>query len=88
MIADEYGIDEDHNPEEICERVEQLQLAFFRLDPFDRDVVRRNYGIGCETPESYAEIGRNLGVCRERVRQRAQRAQRKLRLILQPSLVA
>jgi DNA-directed RNA polymerase sigma subunit (sigma70/sigma32) len=47
-----------------------------------------NYGIGYETPCSYAEIGRNLGVCRERVRQRAQRAQRKLKLILQPSLAA
>ena len=88
IIADEYGIDEDHNPEEVCERMEQLQLAFFRLDPFDRDVVRLNYGIGCNAPQSYAEIGRNLGVCRERVRQRAQRAQRKLKLILQLSLAA
>ena len=48
------------------------------LSPRDRLVVERRFGIGCE-PQTLSQIGRDLGITKERVRQIEKRAMAKLR---------
>lgn len=60
------------------EYAEQLQLVFFHLNEEERDIMLRKFGM----EQTYAAIGRSKGVCRERIRQRALVAQRKLRLMM------
>jgi len=40
-----------------------------RLDPRERDVLSRRFGLDREPPGTLEEIGRALGLTRERVRQ-------------------
>ena len=48
---------------------EMLQRALEKLPDRERDVVRLRYGLGGDDPKSLEEIGRTLGLTRERVRQ-------------------
>jgi RNA polymerase primary sigma factor len=65
------------------ERDAAVDAAFRWLDPRSREVVRRRYGFGRD-PETLEEIGRGLGITRERVRQIEARALRKLEPHLLP----
>ena len=49
------------------------------LDPRESRIVAMRFGIGMEAPQTLSEIGRQFGISRERVRQIANRALRKLR---------
>jgi RNA polymerase primary sigma factor len=46
-----------------------LHEALERLPERERDILRLRYGLGVEEPRSLEEIGRRLGLTRERVRQ-------------------
>lgn len=80
FVADEYQLEQEHTSVEQSERIEQLQLAFFRIDPNDRNIVAKRYGLdGTGEMLTYQAIGNQLGVSRERIRQRLSRAHNRLR---------
>ena len=56
----------------------KLAAALRRLDDRDRRVLELRYGLGGERQHLLAEVGRELGVSRERARQLEDRALRKL----------
>src|SRR5687767_4377599 len=59
-------------PEETVElnlRSEALRTALAALPPREREVVVMRYGLGGSEPQTLEEIGRRLGLTRERVRQ-------------------
>ena len=70
-------------PEEPVER-EAVREAVHRLldvlPPRERNVLRLRFGIGRQAPATLEEIGRHLGVTRERVRQLEISALRRLRI--------
>jgi RNA polymerase primary sigma factor len=66
MIVQETDMVEEH------ERVElkaTLQEALGTLPERDRLIITMRYGIGCERDMTLLEVGEELGICRERVRQ-------------------
>ncbi|UQA59363.1 sigma-70 family RNA polymerase sigma factor [Polyangium aurulentum] len=82
---------EDQDQEERFSRAEegarlreQLEEAVQNLDPRERYIVETRMMADPEEELSLAEIGRRLGVSRERARQLEARAKRKLRDRLQP----
>jgi RNA polymerase primary sigma factor len=60
-------------------RAEELEAALDRLEPRLRELLERRFGLAGHTAQTLDEIGRNLGVTRERVRQLETRALRELR---------
>jgi len=58
---------------------EQLYLLLGQLDPKERTIVERRFGLSDREPETLAEIGADLKLSRERVRQIEERALEKLR---------
>lgn len=56
-----------------------LDGAFKYLTEKEAELVRRHWGIAPYTCETYTDIGKELGVSRERVRQIVDVAQRKMR---------
>ncbi|MBI4279029.1 MAG: sigma-70 family RNA polymerase sigma factor, partial [Armatimonadetes bacterium] len=58
---------------------EQLQKALNSLTPRERAVIEMRFGLGSDAPRTLEEIGRILGVTRERIRQVEAGAMRKLR---------
>jgi RNA polymerase primary sigma factor len=61
------------------EASEKVRSALKVLSPREESVIKRRFGIGCRRPYTLDEIGRQLGVSRERVRQIEQQALRKLK---------
>jgi RNA polymerase primary sigma factor len=61
---------------EMADRVEQSLAS---LEDREKEVIRLRYGLGTDHEHTLAEVGRRLGVSRERVRQIEARAFRKLR---------
>jgi RNA polymerase primary sigma factor len=61
-------------------RQAELAAAVESLDPRLRQVVKRRFGLDGEPPQTLEELGVELGITRERVRQIETRALRELRL--------
>ena len=58
----------------------ELAAALERLEPRMRRVVERRFGLDGEPPQTLEDLGNELGVTRERVRQLETRALRELRI--------
>ena len=60
------------NPEDILAEVEEKAKALSllnKIDPREADILRLHYGIDGNKPMSLKEIGKKLGLTRERIRQ-------------------
>src|SRR6478736_3118925 len=62
-------------------RSAELADAMLRLTPRMRHVVTRRFGLDGEPPQTLEEVGSDLGITRERVRQLESRALRELRSV-------
>jgi RNA polymerase primary sigma factor len=67
---------------EQTERSETLAAALDRLLPREQAVITRRYGLAGTAPQTLAEVGKTLGLSKERARQIEEQALRKLRLDL------
>jgi RNA polymerase primary sigma factor len=82
---------EDHRSaapeEETAENARSVELAaaLSRLNPRMRHVLERRFGLDGRPPQTLEEVGSDLGITRERVRQLETRALRELRAVA-PSL--
>ncbi|MDM7461531.1 MAG: sigma-70 family RNA polymerase sigma factor [bacterium] len=71
-------------PEDVTARLilrEQIDMILEKLQPRERDVVRLRFGLDDGHQRTLEEVGAELKITRERVRQLELRALRKLRLI-------
>jgi RNA polymerase primary sigma factor len=68
--------DDDRHRQEVVERM------LGRLDDRERRILLRRYGIGGNNAQTLEQIGRELGVTKERVRQIESRAHDKLRRLI------
>jgi RNA polymerase primary sigma factor len=57
-----------HDTTSATDRVARLATLLERLEPRQRKVLRLRWGLAGEAPHTLAEVGRTLGVSRERVR--------------------
>ncbi|MDH3733609.1 MAG: RNA polymerase sigma factor RpoD/SigA [Gemmatimonadota bacterium] len=57
-----------------------LEASLADLPPREADVLRRYFGLGAAPPEDLGQIGRSLGVSRERARQVKERGLARLRV--------
>jgi RNA polymerase primary sigma factor len=62
-------------------RSAELGQALLRLAPRKRHVLSRRFGLDGEAPQTLEEVGADLGITRERVRQLESRALRELRSV-------
>ncbi len=62
-------------------RSEEITAALNRLNPRMRHVLAQRFGLEGATPQTLEEVGADLGVTRERVRQLESRALRELRTV-------
>jgi RNA polymerase primary sigma factor len=62
-------------------RADDLQQALLRLNPRMRHVVVRRFGLDSQPPQTLEQVGADLGITRERVRQLETRALRELRTV-------
>jgi RNA polymerase primary sigma factor len=58
---------------------EQLQTLLSQLDDKERLIIERRFGLGDREPQTLAEIGSDMNLSRERIRQIEERALSKLR---------
>jgi RNA polymerase primary sigma factor len=58
---------------------EQLQTLLGQLDEKEKNIIERRFGLGDREPQTLAEIGSDLHLSRERIRQIEERALGKLR---------
>jgi RNA polymerase sigma factor (sigma-70 family) len=58
---------------------EQLQGLLSQLDDKERVIIERRFGLGDREPQTLAEIGSDMKLSRERIRQIEERALGKLR---------
>ena len=81
QLVDRFLVDESSTEESLEAKLlkEQIAKALQDLKPRDARVVRLYYGLQGEEEHTLEEIGRLLGVTRERVRQLRDRALRELR---------
>jgi RNA polymerase primary sigma factor len=68
---------------ESLEQHDTLAAALERLAPREQAVLQRRFGLDGNGPQTLAEIGRSLGLSKERARQIEEEALRKLRKELQ-----
>lgn len=81
-LVDVIASNEDNKNELADEYHEQLQLAFFSLKPAEQEILRGQYCLDGAKHKTLTKLGSELGVTRERIRQRMVNAQRKLKLLL------
>jgi RNA polymerase primary sigma factor len=62
-------------------RASDLARAIDRLNPRSRHVVLRRFGLDGRPPQTLEEVGADLGITRERVRQLETRALKELRMV-------
>jgi len=62
-------------------RTAELTAAIARLNPRMKHVVMRRFGLDGRAPQTLEEVGQDLGITRERVRQLETRALRELRAV-------
>ena len=79
LVADEQIVGDE---EQQSIREEQVQLAFFRLNPQDRSLLSRRYGLRDDNQQTLQSMADEDGVCRERIRQRLEVAQNRLRAVM------
>jgi RNA polymerase primary sigma factor len=83
MVADLIEDEKSESPDGATAehaRSADLAAAIDRLNPRMRHVVLRRFGLDGEPPQTLEELGVELGITRERVRQIETRALRELRL--------
>jgi RNA polymerase primary sigma factor len=80
LIEDEKSESPDGATAENARSVE-LAAAIERLNPRMKHVVLRRFGLDGEPPQTLEEVGADLGITRERVRQLETRALRELRIV-------
>ncbi|HEX9856522.1 MAG TPA: sigma-70 family RNA polymerase sigma factor [Acidimicrobiia bacterium] len=61
------------------DRRTELQKALAMLDPTEREIILSRYGLTGEMPRTLSDVGKSLGMTRERVRQIETKALSKLR---------
>lgn len=66
-------------------QVDSLASLFSRflatLEPREREIVTARFGFDGQTPRTFRELGSEMGVCKERIRQIQSRAMEKLRVL-------
>jgi RNA polymerase primary sigma factor len=65
----------------VVARSQELGAALERLNPRMKHVVLRRFGLDGQPPQTLEEVGNDLGITRERVRQLETRALRELRMV-------
>jgi RNA polymerase primary sigma factor len=73
--------DDPSGPGASCERADELQHVLQlidRLEEREADIIRKRFGLGGKSPMVLSEIGQQLGLTRERVRQIERQALAKL----------
>lgn len=58
---------------------QEIKFSLASLHPREADIIRLFYGLGGESPKSLEEIGKYVGLTKERVRQIRERALKKLK---------
>jgi RNA polymerase primary sigma factor len=84
MVADTVEDGSSESPEQAAARharSTELSRAIQRLNPRMRHVVNRRFGLDGKPPQTLEEVGVDLGITRERVRQLETRALRELRQV-------
>jgi RNA polymerase primary sigma factor len=82
MVADLIEDEKAEAPEEAtneAHRSNELEAALNQLEPRMRHVLERRYGLDGHTSQTLEEVGSDLGITRERVRQLENKALRELR---------
>ncbi len=72
-------------PDEIFKRKyesEKLKRALHKLEPREREILKRNFGLEEYEAQSLEDISRIMNITRERVRQIKENALRKLKIVL------
>jgi RNA polymerase primary sigma factor len=84
MVADLIEDEKSESPDSATAanaRTAELTAAIDRLNPRMKYVVLRRFGLDGQAPQTLEEVGHDLGITRERVRQLETRALKELRLV-------
>jgi RNA polymerase primary sigma factor len=84
MVADLIEDEKSESPDGATAanaRTVELTAAIERLNPRMKHVVLRRFGLDGQPPQTLEEVGQDLGITRERVRQLETRALRELRAV-------
>lgn len=66
---------------------QNIERVLDQLEPREREIVMRRFGLGEMSSETLEEVGKHFGVTKERIRQIETRALNKLRALLNPEAV-
>ena len=80
-LIDDEKAESPHDASADSARSVELAEAVERLNPRMKHVVVRRFGLDGQPPQTLEEVGSDLGITRERVRQLETRALRELRTV-------